>query len=395
MTHRSELTLPTDLLEAIVDQGLDVLPELVRVLVNEVMRIERQQYLAAAPYQRTAERRGHANGFKPKTVATRLGEITFAVPQVREGGFYPQALEKGLRSERALNLALAEMYVQGVSTRKVAAIVEQLCGSAVSSSQVSRAAAQLDEVLTAWRERPLGEIAYLFLDARYETVREDGQLRALAILIAAGVTPDGHRCILGVSVSLGEQEVHWRTFLQSLVSRGLRGVKLIISDDHPGLRAARQAVFGGVPWQRCQFHLQQNAQAYVPRKELQATVAAEIRTVFNAPDRATAEAHLARLVARYARTAPRLADWLEKNIPEGLTVFSFPAAHQRKLRTVNLLARLNRELDRRTRVVSIFPNEAACLRLISALLMETDEAWQTGRLYLAFRTEETALSTSP
>lgn len=189
--------------------------------------------------------------------------------------------------------------------------------------------------------------------------------------------------------------MHWRTFLQSLVTRGLCGVKLIISDDHPGLRAARQAVFGGVPWQRCQFHLQQNAQAYVPRKELQAAVAAEIRTVFNAPDRTTAEAYLAKLVAKYAKTAPRLAAWLEKNIPEGLTVFSFPAAHQRKLRTVNLLERLNRELDRRTRVVSIFPNEAACLRLISALLMETDEAWQTGRTYLTLRTEETALPTSP
>ncbi len=395
MTHRSELTLPADLLEAIIEQGLDVLPELVRVLVNETMRIERQNYLGAAPYQRTAERRGHANGFKPKTMATRLGHIEFAIPQVREGGFYPHALEKGLRSERALNLALVEMYVQGVSTRKVAAIVEQLCGSAVSSSQVSRAAARLDEILTTWRNRPLGEIAYLFLDARYETVREDGQLRDLAVLIAVGVTPDGQRRVLGVSVSLGEQEVHWRTFLHSLVTRGLCGVKLIISDDHPGLRAARQAVFGGVPWQRCQFHLQQNAQAYVPRKEMQAAVAAEIRTVFNAPDRTTAEAYLAKLVAKYAKTAPRLAAWLEKNIPEGLTVFSFPAAHQRKLRTVNLLERLNRELDRRTRVVSIFPNEAACLRLISALLMETDEAWQTGRTYLTFRTEETALPTSP
>lgn len=392
MTHQFQLTLPADLLETIADQGLDALPELVRVLVNETMRIERQNYLAAAPYQRTAERRGHANGFKPKTVATRLGDIEFAIPQVREGGFYPQALEKGLRSERALNLALAEMYVQGVSTRKVTTIVEQLCGSAVSSSQISRAAARLDEVLTAWRNRPLGEVPYLFLDARYETVREDGQVRDLAILVAVGVTADGHRRVLGVSTSLGEQEVHWRTFLQGLVARGLGGVQLIISDDHPGLRAARQAVFGGIPWQRCQFHLQQNAQAYVPRKELQATLAAEIRTIFDAPDRATAEASLAKLVAKYAKSAPRLADWLEKNIPEGLTVFSFPAAHRRKLRTVNLVERLNRELKRRNRVVSIFPNEAACLRLISALLMETDEAWQTGRLYLTFQKEEPILS---
>jgi len=385
MTYESELTLPADLLETIAEQGLEALPELMRVIINETMRIERRNYLGAAPYQRTAERRGHANGFKPKTVDTRLGDITFAIPQVREGGFYPQALEKGLRSERALTLALAEMYVQGVSTRKVSAIVEQLCGSAISSSQVSRAAGRLDATLAAWRNRLLGEMVYLYLDARYETVREDGQLRDLAILIAVGVDRKGQRRVLGVSTALGEQEVHWRSFLQSLVSRGLCGVRLIISDDHPGLRAARQAVFGGIPWQRCQFHLQQNAQAYVPRKELQATVAAEIRTIFNAPERATAEAYLAKLVQKYAQTAPRLADWLEKNLPEGLTVFAFPAAHQRKLRTVNLVERLNREIDRRTRVVSIFPNEAACLRLVSALLMETDEAWQTGRTYLTFQ----------
>ena len=385
MTYESELTLPADLLETIAEQGLEALPELMRVIINETMRIERRNYLGAAPYQRTAERRGHANGFKPKTVDTRLGDITFAIPQVREGGFYPQALEKGLRSERALTLALAEMYVQGVSTRKVSAIVEQLCGSAISSSQVSRAAGRLDATLAAWRNRLLGEMVYLYLDARYETVREDGQLRDLAILIAVGVDRKGQRRVLGVSTALGEQEVHWRSFLQSLVSRGLCGVRLIISDDHPGLRAARQAVFGGIPWQRCQFHLQQNAQAYEPRKELQATVAAEIRTIFNAPERATAEAYLAKLVQKYAQTAPRLADWLAKNLPEGLTVFAFPAAHQRKLRTVNLVERLNRELDRRTRVVSIFPNEAACLRLVSALLMETDEAWQTGRTYLTFQ----------
>jgi len=312
-----------------------------------------------------------------------LGEITFDIPQVREGGFYPEALEKGLRSERALRLALAEMYVQGVSTRKVAAITEQLCGTEISSTQVSRAAALLDETLAAWRKRPLGEIVYLFLDARYEKVRQDGQIRDAAILIASGVDPAGKRRILGVSVSLSEQEVHWRTFLQSLVARGLGGVQLIVSDDHAGLKAARQAVFGGIAWQRCQFHLQQNAQAYVPRKELQAEVANDIRIIFNAPDRATAEQYLAKTVQKYAKIASRLADWMEKNIPEGLTVFSFPADHRRRLRTTNGLERVNKEVHRRTQVVSIFPNEAACLRLISAVLMEIDEEWQTGKVYLS------------
>jgi putative transposase len=381
MTYQqSDFTLPAELLAQIAEQGFDALPELIRIVVNEAMRLERQQYLGVAPYQRSPERRGHGNGFKDHTARTRLGEITFAVPQVREGGFFPQALEKGLRSERALTLALAEMYVQGVSTRKVTAIVEQLCGSSISSSQVSRAAALLDERLEAWRNRPLGEICYLYLDARYERVRQDGQVRDAAVLIATGVDPSGHRQVLGVSVALSEQEVHGRSFLQSLVTRGLR---LIISDDHAGLKAARRAVFGGVPWQRCQYHLQQNAQAYVPRKELQAEVAADLRMVFNAPDRTTADAYLARLVQKYAKSASKLADWLEKNIPEGLTVFTFPAAHQRRLRTSNSLERVNRELDRRTTVVSIFPNEASCLRLVSAVLIELHEAWQSDRIYLA------------
>jgi transposase-like protein len=382
MTYQGDFTLPKEILEQVTAQGFEYLPELIRILVNAAMKAERQQYLGAAPYQHSPQRRAHANGYKPKTMTTRLGEITFDVPQVREGGFYPHALEKGLRSERALNLALAEMYVQGVSTRKVSAIVEQLCGASVSSTQVSQAAAKLDEALEAWRNRPLGTILYLYLDARYEKVRQDGQVRDCAILLASGVDERGCRQILGVSVSQSEAEVHWRTFLQSLVSRGLCGVRLIISDDHSGLKAARLAVFGGIPWQRCQFHLQQNATAYVPRQSMLTEVAADIRRIFNAPDRPTADAYLAQTVQKYAKSASRLADWLEKNIPEGLTVFAFPATHQRRLRTTNMMERLNREIHRRSCVVSIFPSESACLRLISALLVEQDDQWQLGRVYL-------------
>jgi putative transposase len=388
MTYQDHFTLPAELLEQIVTEGFDALPVLIRVLLDAAMHIERQQYLSAGPYERSPKRRGHANGYKPKTISTRLGEITCAVPQVREGGFYPQALEKGQRSERALTLALAEMYVQGVSTRKVKAITEQLCGTEISSSQVSRAAGLLDETLKAWRSRPLGEIVYLYLDARYEKVREDGQIRDAAVLIASGVDLQGKRQILGLSVSLSEAEIHWRTFLQGLVARGLSGIQLIISDDHAGLQAARRAVFGGIPWQRCQFHLQRNAGAYVPRKEMLSTVAEEIRTIFNAPNRATAEAYLAKTVKKYEQTASRLADWMEKNIPQGLTVFDFPSAHRRRIRTTNGLERVNREIRRRTQVVSIFPNEASCLRLISAILMEIDEAWQTGKRYLTFESQE-------
>ena len=387
MTYQKDFTLPIEILEQIASEGLDFIPELIRILINAAMQIDRERCLGASLYERSPERRGHANGFKPKTVKTRLGEITFDVPQVREGGFYPQALEKGLRSERALTLTLAEMYVQGVSTRKVAAVIEQLCGTTVSSSQVSRAAALLDETLEAWRNRPLSEILYVYLDAHYEKVRIDGQIHDMAILIATGVDLQGKRQVLGVSVSLSEQEVHWRSFLQSLVARGLRGVQLIISDDHVGLGAARRAVFGGVPWQRCQFHLQRNAGSYVPRQEMRKEVAADIRTIFNAPDLHTAHAFLERTVKKYENTASKLADWLEKSIPEGLKVFNFPVEHRRKIRTTNNLERAIREIRRRTRVVSIFPNQASCLRLISAVLMEIDEEWQTGRTYLTIRVD--------
>jgi putative transposase len=384
MTYREDFTLPAELLEQVQEQGLEVLPELIRIVLNHAMQAERERHLHAEPYQRTTERQGHANGYKPKTMRTRVGDIAFAIPQVREGGFYPQALEKGLRSERALTLALAEMYVQGVSTRKVKAITEQLCGVEVSASMVSQAAAQMDAELAKWRERPLGEYPFLFLDAYYEQVREDGQVRDLAVLEAVGVNRHGKREILGVSVSLSEHEVHWRAFLESLLQRGLGGLQLITSDDHAGLRAARRAVFGSIPWQRCQFHLQQNAQAFVPHKDMLAEVADDLRKIFNAADRTTAEAYLAKTVSKYEKTASRLSEWMAANIPEGLSVFSFPAAFRIFLRTTNGVERLHREVRRRARVVSIFPNQTSCLRLVSAVLSEISDEWLTGRTYIMF-----------
>jgi len=383
MTRQPDCTLSDDLMRLIADQGLDAMPELIRIMLNAAMQAERQHYLRAAPYERTSERQGYANGYKPKTMTTRVGEMTFAVPQVRDGSFYPSALERGLRSERALTLALAEMYVHGVSTRKVAAITEQLCGVQLDSMQVSRAAAQLDEQFALWRTRRLGKIRYLYVDARYEKVRIDGQVRDAAVLLAMGVGEDGKRALLGVSVAVSEQEVHWRQFLQSLVERGLSAMELVISDAHTGLQAARRAVFGGVPWQRCQFHLQQNAQAFVPRQDMKSEVAAAIRAIFTAPTRAAADALLAQTVQTYAKTASKLASWLESAIPEGLSVFAFPASHRQRLRTTNGLERLNQEIRRRTRVVGVFPNEASCLRLVTALAMETSDEWEAGKVYLS------------
>jgi len=379
MTHQDNYTFT----KVFAEKGLDAIPEMLRVLINQVMQAERSNYLQAGEYERTEDRKGHANGYKPKTVRTRMGEITFAVPQVREGGFYPSALEKGLRSERALVATLAEMYVQGVSTRKVKAITEELCGIEVSAMQVSRATAQLDEVLQEWRERPLGEIAYLFVDARYEKVRQAGQVRDAAVLVASGITPQGERQVLGVSVSLSEHEAHWKAFLKGLKDRGLNGVKLVISDDHEGLGAARRAVLGSIPWQRCQFHLQQNVGAYLPRQSMRLEVAADIRSMFNAPDRKTAEGLLQEAIQKYAVPAPRLSAWLEDNLTEGFTVYDYSLEHRRTIRTTNSLERINKEIRRRTRVVGVFPNEASCLRLISAILMEISEEWQIGKHYCA------------
>lgn len=220
------------------------------------------------------------------------------------------------------------------------------------------------------------------MDARYEKVRQDGQVRDAAVLIAVGVNEAGKREVLGVSVALSEQEIHWRTFFQSLVARGLSGLELIISDAHAGLKQARKAVFGGVPWQRCQFHLQQNAQGYVPRQSMKREVAADIRAIFNAANRHEAEALLTKTVQKYAQSASRPAAWMEENLPEGFTVFAFPEHHQRRLRTTNGLERLNREIHRRSRIAAIFPNEASCLRLVTAIVMETSEEWVTGYTYM-------------
>jgi transposase-like protein len=383
-THRTDPELLNTVLQLLTDHGATGgLAEGIRLLVNEAMRQQRSQALQAQPYQRTQTRQGHSNGFKPKTLGTRLGPIQFRVPQVRGGlEFYPSALEKGVRSEQALKLALAEMYVQGVSTRKVSAIVEELCGTAVSSTQVSQCAAQLDAHLQTWRSRPLGAFPYLMLDARYEKVRLGGQLLDCAVLIALGIDLKGKRSILGVSVALSEAEVHWRQFLQSLQQRGLHGVLFVVSDDHAGLGAARTAVFPAVPWQRCQFHLQQNAQAYVPRLDQRAAVAQAIRSVFNCADRPSAERRLKEVVALYATSAPKLSAWMEANLPQGFAVFALPLAQQLRLRTSNALERVNQELKRRTRVAGLFPNEASLLRLISALLSEFDDQWQTDRIYL-------------
>lgn len=383
MAHPADSNVIESVVQLLTENGLPQMADAVRLMLNEAMRIERSQVLEAEPYQRTGRRRGYANGYKDKTLATRLGPLAVQVPQVRGGvEFYPSALERGVRSERALKLAIAEMYVQGVSTRKVTAVMQELCGLEVSSSQVSRATCLLDEELSRWRERPLGEMPYVLLDARYEKVRHGGSVVSCAVLMAFGIDGSGHRSVLGVSVSLSEAEVHWRDFLAGLQERGLHGVRLLVSDDHAGLQAARASRFPGVAWQRCQFHLQQNAGQYVPRVELRREVTADLRAIFESSDRTEADRRLRQTVDKYARSAPRLSAWLEANVPDSFTVFAFPSTHRRRLRTSNLMERISQELKRRTRVATLFPNEASLLRLVSAVLMEISEEWETQKTYL-------------
>ena len=392
MTHREDNKAFAQVLEVLIENGLEGMATAMEVIFNEAMKLERADFLRAEPHERTADRRGYANGYKDKSIRSRIGELGLRIPQVRDlddpqESFYPRSLERGLRSERALKLAIAEMYVQGVSTRRVKEITRQLCGLEVSSADVSRATKLLDKELEAWRSRPIGKVPYLVLDARYEKIRHGGSVVPCAVLVAIGVRSDGKRSILGVSVSLSEAEVHWREFIESLQERGMHGVKAVTSDDHKGLKAARQARLTGVLWQRCQCHLQRNAQAYVPKKAMSAGVATEIRGIFNATGRIEAEERLARMVKGYEKTAPTLSRWIEENIPEGLTVFELPEKHRRRLRTNNCAERLNEEIRRRTRVVRLFPNEASLLRLVSAVLAEKSEEWESGKVYLNMEDE--------
>jgi transposase-like protein len=252
-------TLLDQIIKGLIGQGTEGMKPVLELLFNGAMKVEREQFLGAEAHERCEERKGYANGYKPKEIQTRMGALELAIPQVRGLGFYPQSIEKGSRSERALKLAVAQMYLEGVSTRRVQDITEKLCGYEISSTQVSRLTQELDGQFEQFRNRPIGEMCYLIVDATYLKVRHNGSVISMAILLAYGITPEGKREILGASTSLSEAEVHWREFLKGLQSRGMHGVRLGISDDHHGLKNARMAVFPSTPWQRCQLHLCQNA----------------------------------------------------------------------------------------------------------------------------------------
>ena len=369
-----------EMMQTLMNEGLQGFPAVMARMYNLAMQFERELHLGAGKYERTQCRRGYANGYKPKTLNTHAGRLALRIPQVRdsETPFYPRSLERGTRYERALKMAVAEMYVKGVSTRKVQAVFDRLCDVDITADQVSRAMREMDDELDAWRNRPIGAVKVLFLDATFHKARVDGIVVSVATFIVAGILEDGHRAILAVDSDLSENEVHWRRVLSRLVERGMHGVRLIVSDSHEGLRSAREAALPGIPWQRCQMHLQQNAQAYVTKPGLKAEVAADIRSIFRAGSLEEARRLLASMVEKYSKCQSKLAAWMEDNIPEGLTVFSFPAAVRQFLRTNNMEENLNRQIKSRTRLIPAFPNVESLMRLVSAICIEISDDWESG-----------------
>jgi transposase-like protein len=386
MNEQTNDTLQDQILKILFAEGLgEGLSNIAQILMNAAMLIERENHIGVGPYQRGVERNGHANGFKPRTFQTAVGALQLAVPQVRDSDtpFRTSLLEKGSRSDRALKSAIATLYVQGVSTRRVTKIMEELCGFEVSSGQVSNLNKQLDEEFAKWRARALLEIRYLILDATYYKVRIDGTVRDCATLKAIGIRrDDGKRMILGVSCALSEAEVHWREFLIALKERGIGIPDLIISDAHAGLKAALRAACNSSPWQRCQFHLQQNAGHLVTKQDLKSLIATQIAAIFNAESRPHAEERLRVFLQAWRDKQPKLVAWAEENIPEGFAVFDLPEAYRRKLRTSNACETLNSQIKRRTRVVGLFPSEESLERLVTAVLVEISEAWESGKSYL-------------
>jgi len=359
------------------------LREVLERALQQILEAEMTEHLGAAPYERAEGRTGHRNGYKPRALRTRVGTLDLLVPQDREGTFCTRLFSRYQRNEKALCLALMEMYVEGVSTRKVKEVTEELCGTSFSKSLVSSLAGSLDSELSAWRSRRLEAEAYpyLFVDARYEKVRVDGRVVSQGVLIVSGVREDGYREILAVEVADTESEATYQELFRSLKRRGLSGVELVVSDEHEGLKAAVSRHFQGAAHQRCQVHYARNLLGMVgarKRKEL----AEDLRGVFAAPNREVALGLASELADRWRGGHPGVAEHVEEHIEECLTCLTFPEGHRKRIRTTNGLERFNQELKRRTRVVRIFPNRGSCLRLVSALAIEQSEEWLTGRRYL-------------
>jgi transposase-like protein len=359
-----------------------LLKALVKEALDQILQGEMTEFLGAAPGERNASRVGYRAGYYERGLVTRVGKIELRIPRDRSGEFSTSLFERFQRSEKALVSALAEMYVQGVSTRKVKAITEELCGHSFAASTISAINKGLDEGLTRFAHRRLSEeYPYLILDARYEKVREDGIIQSQAVLLAIGINWEGKRQVLGVELANRESQTSWREFLVGLKQRGLRGVELAVSDDHAGLRKAIGEILPEAAWQRCYVHFLRNALDHLPRRGDDDCLQ-ELRWLYARRNVAEAQHDLAAWLSRWQRKYPKLTDWVEENIGSTLTFYRLPRQHHKHLKSTNMLERLNEELRRRTRVVRIFPNAASCMRLIRALCVETHEGWLEDKCYI-------------
>jgi putative transposase len=380
-----QVTVDGDVVQQVLQRD-DGLARLVSVVLDQILEAQVTEQLQAGRYERTEERQGYRNGVRPRRLTTRVGTLELQVPQVRDGQFSTELFARYQRSEQALVLALMEMVVNGVSTRKVQRITEELCGTSFSKSTVSALCQRLDPLVRAWNERNLSAQPYPFLivDALVIKVREAGRVRAQSMLIVTGVNADGYREVLGVQVGDSETEQSWRTLFAWLKERGLHGVDLVVSDDHAGLVRAIKTQFQGTSWQRCQTHFSRNILAGCPNA-LQSGLAAQLRLVFEAPDLATARTQRDAILTAYEDRAASAMTTLENGFDDATAVLALPEPYRKRLRTTNSLERLNQEIRRRERVIRIFPNRESALRLIGAVLMEQDELWSTGHRY--FRME--------
>lgn len=360
----------------------DFLKPLVQTLVQEVLEAEMEELLGAGKGERSSERTGYRSGYYNRSLVTRVGKIELRVPQDRQGRFSTEIFDRYQRSEKALVSTLAEMYIQGVSTRKVKAVTEELCGHAFSASTVSSINKTLDKELDAFASRRLDQdYPYLILDARYEKVRLDGVIRSQAVLVAIGINWEGRREVLGVELANRESQTSWRNFMSSLRERGLHGVELVITDDHKGLKMAIREVLSESAWQRCYVHFLRNALDHLPRKADDDCLR-ELRWLYDRRSIEEARKDLAVWLGKWQGRYGKLCDWVEENIEETFTFYRWPLAHHKHLKSTNMLERINQELKRRTHVIRIFPNVASCLRLVRALTVEIHEDWIEQNRYL-------------
>jgi putative transposase len=370
--------------KAQMEGDAEFLKEGVRALSQALMEMEVEEHIGAARHERTPGRKGQRNGYRQRIWDTRVGAVELSVPRVRDSSYFPSLLEPRRRAERALSAVVQEAYVHGVSTRKVDDLVKALGMSGISKSRVSELCEQLDEEVERFRNRPLeGPYPYIWLDATYLKARQDGRVVSTAVVIAVGVKGDsGEREVLGLDVGPSEDGAFWRSFLRSLVARGLSGVRLVTSDAHRGLKGAIQAVVQGASWQRCRVHFMRNALSLVP-KAAQQMVGATIRTVFAQPDAASARQQWRRVSEGFRGRFPKLSELMEEAEEDVLAYATFPPEHWQKIWSNNPLERLNKEVKRRTEVVGIFPNEAAVIRLVGAVLSEQHDEWQVGKRYFS------------